>query len=70
MTFMLELAGINTKGMNSDKIHKKAKQIFTTYDSKIIGREINGQAVSFFIARHPFTRLVGLTGTNRTIPSP
>ncbi|KAK4321854.1 hypothetical protein Pmani_007374 [Petrolisthes manimaculis] len=56
--YMLTLAGVNITGMSPDWIHYKANSLFRLPDAKTVGRELNGQAVTFLIARHPFTRLV------------
>ncbi|KAK3868677.1 hypothetical protein Pcinc_025954 [Petrolisthes cinctipes] len=56
--YMLKLAGVNITGKSPHWIHSKANKLFPRPNIKTVMRELNGQAVSFLIARHPFTRLV------------
>ncbi|XP_047499831.1 carbohydrate sulfotransferase 11-like [Penaeus chinensis] len=58
LSILLTWAGMNVQGMDPEKIHEVAMEIFPNLGPKEAAAEMNAPAFTFTAVRHPFTRLV------------
>ncbi|XP_063595776.1 carbohydrate sulfotransferase 11-like [Penaeus indicus] len=58
LSILLTWAGMNVQGMDPEKIHEVATEIFPNLGPKEAAAEMDVPAFTFTAVRHPFTRLV------------